>query len=329
MVLLFNRITALAVCSALVVKGVRVGTEHELKSTPCAPMDWEHLVRPNVHQNMNTPWKRDQERAYVFPLPQAEAGWFHAAIHEAACPDFARHPDGKATFNCESNGQWRLTKETCSFSNTDCFAGKVRVRTADGFSLNVPFKTADAGYETSLPCDSMPGPWTEGHVQFICRHGEWQVNGNVNCTQTQTVVQEIVDCISQSGYRVTLDGIHQNYTMPRGDFGQSVSQACKFGKKTQGTVTFTCQETGNWAAVGQQCREPTVVSAETGCRSRRTRMSIGGVQQRFVLQPGQEGSTVEVACTDGLEGTATFTCAPRKTSYRWRLTTHSCLAPLH
>merc|ERR1719265_2563281 len=115
--------TARVVASAFFCLGQasRLGSQHDQVEgldtdqwrVPCAARDWTMHVKPNVHHNPNTPWKREEERDYTFHLPQAQAGWFRAAIHEAPCPAFARHPDGIATFNCERNGEWRMTKEKC------------------------------------------------------------------------------------------------------------------------------------------------------------------------------------------------------------------------
>jgi len=319
---LLRQIVALAVVSPVAVQGARVAADVDWGSTPCPSRDWSVTILPNVHRNLNTPWKRDQEKEYVFSLPSMEPGFFRAAIYEASCPSHARHPDGIATFNCERNGEWRMTKETCSFSNVDCFARSVMVATEDGYTHSYHFETGDAGATTSLPCNL--GPWTTGDVPFICKDGDWQVDGDLHCMHTEVVEQEIVDCIAQSGYKVTIDGNTQEYSMPRGDFGQRMNQGCKFGTKTQGTVAFTCEETGNWVAVEQTCREPPVAVPHHDCGAKRKGVKLHGVLQHFLLYPGDVGSTAEVSCSNGLTGTATWECVPRKTSHRWKLISHSC-----
>jgi len=224
-------------------------------------------VLPNVHHNEETPWKREEEGEYQFSLPEATAHWFRAAIHEAACPSFARHPDGRATFNCESSGEWIMTKETCSHSSTDCFARTVHVTTEDGYSNGYPFQSGDASAHVRRPCEL--GPWTNGELDFICRNGDWELNGEITCSQTNAVEEEILDCAEASGYRVTLDGDTAEYTLPRGDFGQRVRLPCAFTTLNRGSVEFLCQESGSWAAVGQQCSAASAPQAVHGCGATR------------------------------------------------------------
>lgn len=315
-----SHIAALGFVLVSTVKSVRVSS----KTTLCPAREWSLAVLPNVHQNPATPWRRDEEGEYVFSLPEAKAGWFRAAIHEADCPSFARHPEGKATFNCESNGEWRMTKETCSHSSSDCFSRTVHVTTEDGYAHDFPFQSGDNGAEVSSPCNL--GPWTGGEINFLCRDNNWQVNGPLGCTQTHVVEAEIVDCIAQGGYQVTLAGETAEYALPHGHFGERVNQPCSFATRSQGKITFLCQESGAWTAVGQQCSAPRIAltAAEPRCGAKVKNLSISGSRQRFPMEANEVGATVEVACTGDLEGTATFTCSESNGRTRWRLTLHSC-----
>lgn len=321
----FSCITTVALFQMSAVEGRRVHADSNTARTPCAPMEWSLSVIPNVHHNEETPWKRDEEGEYRFNLPEATAGWFRAAIHEAPCPSFARHPDGKATFNCEASGEWRMTKETCSHSSSDCFARTVHVATADGYGNGFPFQSGDDGAHVHRPCDL--GPWNEGELDFICTEGDWELNGEITCSQTHVVEEDILDCPAQAGYGVTLQGEPADYTLPRGDFGERTRQPCAFASRSQGEIEFLCQESGSWAAVSQLCSAPSAPPAEeAGCNARVKNLAIGGIRQRFPIHAGSMGSTVEVQCTGDLEGTASFHCRERGGRARWSLSHHTCAA---
>lgn len=325
----FSYIASLALVQMSTVDGARVRKADAVigarTNTPCAPREWSLTVIPNVHHNQETPWRRNEEGEYGFSLPEETAGWFRAAIYEAPCPSFARHPDGKATFNCEANGEWRMTKETCSHSSSDCFSRTVHVTTEDGYSNGFPFQSGDAGAHVRRPCDL--GPWTDGELDFICENGDWELFGEITCTQTREVEEDILDCRESAGYRVTLEGEPAEYALPRGEFGERVRQPCAFATRTKGEIEFLCQENGNWAAVSQQCSVPRAPpAASAGCGARAKNLAIGGIRQRFPIRAGAMGDTVEVPCTGDLQGSATFQCRERSGRSRWRLQSHSCAA---
>jgi len=322
----FSYSAALALAQMTIVSGVRVNVKsNKSANVPCAPMEWSLTVLPNVHHNEETPWRRDEEGDYQFSLPEATAGWFRAAIFEAPCPSFARHTDGMATFNCESNGEWRLTKETCSHSSSDCFTRTVHVTTQDGYSNGFPFQSGDNGAHVHRPCTL--GPWTEGELDFVCQNGDWELNGDITCRQTTALEEDILDCAEASGYRVTLQGEPAEYALPRGEFGERVSQPCAFASRSVGEIEFMCQESGNWAAVGQRCSAPRNPAQEAGCHAAAKNLAISGVRQRFPIHSGSIGETVEVPCTGDLQGSATFQCSERSgRPGRWRLTHHECQA---
>jgi len=321
----FSYTTALAFAQISVIEGRRLTTDSETTNPPCTPRDYSITVLPNVHHNPDSPWKRNAEGEYHFDLPEATAGWFRAAIYEAPCPSFARHPEGKATFNCESTGEWRMTKETCSHSSSDCLARTVEVTTADFYSNGFPMASGDDGARVTRPCVGL-GPWTGGELEFICHERDWKLNGDITCTQTTVVEEEIIDCKEQGGYQVTLSGEPADYTLPRGDFGERVSLPCAFATLTRGSIEFLCQDNGDWAAVGQQCSAPRTATRvqESACSARAKNLAINGIRQRFIVQAGAIGDSVEVECSGELEGTATFQCRERSGRARWRLQRHSC-----
>lgn len=315
-------ITALAFLTTT-IQGARVEVLTE-DPTPCPSEEWTLRVMPRTFVDDATHTEVTiLEREEVFDLPQSLALPTRAAIYEAPCPATARHIDGIATFNCEADGQWRLTKETCTHSSSDCFERTVAVTTEDGFVHQYPFLSGDDGARVQKVCRM--GPWNTGIANFICRDGDWQVEGDTHCEHTEAVEQEIVRCNAEGGYRVRLDGETAEYALPGGAFGERTSLPCNFGAKTRGDVTFLCQESGDWVAVSQQCVDPNAVTPAGYCRARNKRVSIAGRIQRFPMPQGHEGTLAEIACENGQEGTASFTCVEdRRRRLRWRLSRHNC-----
>lgn len=318
---------------APITQGVRVAEElkdanfavDEVQYPPCAPEEWSLRVHPRVFVDADTHMVSTiMESVEMFSLPESRALADRASIYEAACPAHARHPDGIATFNCEQDGRWRMTKETCTHSSSDCFERDVEVTTEDGHTHVYHFLSGDNGAQFTQPCHM--GPWNTGTADFICDGptSSWRPHGELHCERSEEIERDVVQCNEEAGYRVTVNGVTAEYTLPEGDFGESASLGCNFGPKTEGQLTFRCQNNGDWVAVSQDCADPNEDDTGT-CRARNKRLSMGGRIWSFPLERGQEGSLVEMSCDNNMEQTASFTCSERRGRFRWRLTRNNCL----
>ncbi|CAK0838552.1 unnamed protein product, partial [Prorocentrum cordatum] len=226
--------------------------------------------------------------------------------HTAQCR-FGPLDAGTITFLC-SGGTWTFGSEDCESSLGGCTATQFTVN-LNGQSHVYSVPEAQAGGIFTDQCQF--GDWNSGTVTFHCQSGKWEF-GSHACSS------DVGNCLP-TNFAVHI-GQHSNqFNLPSGSRGETLSEACDFGVLQSGDVVFVCQG-GEWEMQSNNC-----VAGPDFCPSGSFKVKLGAFTKMYQLPDGQAGEKHAEQCDFGphTSGDVTFVCE----NGRWWLGGTDCSDP--